>query len=228
MPRPLPFEDRLVRPRHLRLRLMFAPRQLRGRARARASRAPGREDRVRSLDARRAERERFQDARRPTCRPPPPELEVACDVGRRRACALAVRGQRGRADVRAPVGHLRTRLAEGWLQYNERVLGPTIMAKAALEPQGGGNVARRAEFAQNVRWQRCRRRRLPRARRVPPPGVAQCTTAEAPGLRRPRILAGWDYRWATVPARRAAPAAPPRRHRPGARRRSRRAAWAPG
>jgi SAM-dependent methyltransferase len=25
---------------------------------------------------------------------------------------------------------------EGWLQYNERVLGPTIMAKAALEPQG--------------------------------------------------------------------------------------------
>jgi SAM-dependent methyltransferase len=26
---------------------------------------------------------------------------------------------------------------EGWLQYNERVLGPMIMAKAALEPQGG-------------------------------------------------------------------------------------------
>ena len=25
---------------------------------------------------------------------------------------------------------------EGWLGYNERVLGPTIMAKAALEPQG--------------------------------------------------------------------------------------------
>jgi ubiquinone/menaquinone biosynthesis C-methylase UbiE len=25
---------------------------------------------------------------------------------------------------------------ESWLQYNERVLGPTIMAKAALEPQG--------------------------------------------------------------------------------------------
>ncbi len=25
---------------------------------------------------------------------------------------------------------------EGWFQYNERVLGPTIMAKAALEPQG--------------------------------------------------------------------------------------------
>ncbi len=25
---------------------------------------------------------------------------------------------------------------EGWLEYNERVLGPTIMAKAALEPQG--------------------------------------------------------------------------------------------
>ncbi len=26
--------------------------------------------------------------------------------------------------------------AESWLDYNERVLGPTIMAKAALEPQG--------------------------------------------------------------------------------------------
>lgn len=26
--------------------------------------------------------------------------------------------------------------AEGWLAYNERVLGPTILAKAALEPQG--------------------------------------------------------------------------------------------
>jgi SAM-dependent methyltransferase len=26
--------------------------------------------------------------------------------------------------------------AESWLEYNERVLGPTIMAKAALEPQG--------------------------------------------------------------------------------------------
>jgi hypothetical protein len=25
---------------------------------------------------------------------------------------------------------------EGWFAYNERVLGPTIMAKAALEPQG--------------------------------------------------------------------------------------------
>jgi hypothetical protein len=25
---------------------------------------------------------------------------------------------------------------EGWFEYNERVLGPTIMAKAALEPQG--------------------------------------------------------------------------------------------
>ncbi len=25
---------------------------------------------------------------------------------------------------------------EAWLEYNERVLGPTIMAKAALEPQG--------------------------------------------------------------------------------------------
>jgi hypothetical protein len=25
---------------------------------------------------------------------------------------------------------------ESWVEYNERVLGPTIMAKAALEPQG--------------------------------------------------------------------------------------------
>jgi hypothetical protein len=25
---------------------------------------------------------------------------------------------------------------ESWVQYNERVLGPMIMAKAALEPQG--------------------------------------------------------------------------------------------
>jgi hypothetical protein len=26
--------------------------------------------------------------------------------------------------------------SESWFEYNERVLGPTIMAKAALEPQG--------------------------------------------------------------------------------------------
>jgi hypothetical protein len=25
---------------------------------------------------------------------------------------------------------------EGWLDYNEKVLGPSVMAKAALEPQG--------------------------------------------------------------------------------------------
>ncbi len=31
---------------------------------------------------------------------------------------------------------------EGWLQYNERVLGPTIMAKAALEPQGKWDALR--------------------------------------------------------------------------------------
>jgi SAM-dependent methyltransferase len=32
---------------------------------------------------------------------------------------------------------------EGWLDYNERVLGPTIMAKAALEPQGRWGELRR-------------------------------------------------------------------------------------
>jgi SAM-dependent methyltransferase len=31
---------------------------------------------------------------------------------------------------------------EGWFEYNERVLGPTIVAKAALEPQGKWNVLR--------------------------------------------------------------------------------------
>jgi SAM-dependent methyltransferase len=32
---------------------------------------------------------------------------------------------------------------EDWIQYNERVLGPTIMAKAALEPQGKWDPLRR-------------------------------------------------------------------------------------
>ena len=31
---------------------------------------------------------------------------------------------------------------QGWLDYNERVLGPTIMAKAALEPQGKWDALR--------------------------------------------------------------------------------------
>ena len=31
---------------------------------------------------------------------------------------------------------------QGWLDYNERVLGPTIMAKAALEPQGRWDALR--------------------------------------------------------------------------------------
>jgi SAM-dependent methyltransferase len=31
---------------------------------------------------------------------------------------------------------------EGWLEYNERVLGPTILAKAALEPQGRWDALR--------------------------------------------------------------------------------------
>ncbi|HLB20781.1 MAG TPA: methyltransferase domain-containing protein [Solirubrobacteraceae bacterium] len=32
--------------------------------------------------------------------------------------------------------------AEGWLEYNERLLGPTILAKAALEPQGKWDALR--------------------------------------------------------------------------------------
>lgn len=32
--------------------------------------------------------------------------------------------------------------ADAWLQYNERVLGPTILAKAALEPQGRWDALR--------------------------------------------------------------------------------------
>jgi ubiquinone/menaquinone biosynthesis C-methylase UbiE len=32
--------------------------------------------------------------------------------------------------------------AEGWLEYNERLLGPTIMAKAALQPQGKWDALR--------------------------------------------------------------------------------------
>ncbi len=32
---------------------------------------------------------------------------------------------------------------EGWLEYNERVLGPTIMAKAALEPEGRWDALRK-------------------------------------------------------------------------------------
>jgi hypothetical protein len=32
---------------------------------------------------------------------------------------------------------------EKWFEYNERVLGPTIMAKAALEPQGKWEELRR-------------------------------------------------------------------------------------
>jgi hypothetical protein len=31
---------------------------------------------------------------------------------------------------------------EAWFEYNERVLGPTIMAKAALEPQGKWDALR--------------------------------------------------------------------------------------
>ena len=36
---------------------------------------------------------------------------------------------------------------EGWLEYNERVLGPAIMAKSSLEPQGRCGGAR-AELVQ--------------------------------------------------------------------------------
>jgi hypothetical protein len=43
-----------------------------------------------------------------------------------------------------------------WLEYNERVLGPTIMAKTALEPQGKWGALRDELVALVHRWQRGR------------------------------------------------------------------------
>ena len=40
--------------------------------------------------------------------------------------------------------------AETWLEYNERVLGPMVMARAALEPQGKWD-ALRADLAELYR-----------------------------------------------------------------------------
>ena len=75
--------------------------------------------------------------------PPPARVEAAGDVGRRGAHPLAVRAARRRARVRARAASTsRTTRSTPWLAYGEEKLGPMVMARAALEPQGKWDALR--------------------------------------------------------------------------------------
>jgi SAM-dependent methyltransferase len=46
------------------------------------------------------------------------------------------------SERRPATGSIRVASAEAWLEYTERVLGPTVLAKRALEPSGAWDAAR--------------------------------------------------------------------------------------
>ena len=80
----------------------------------------------------------FRDGRGAYMPPPPPELRPPVMWGEEDHVRLAVRGHRRRAVVRAPhvVTFARRLARRAWVEQDETMLGPAVMAKAALEPQG--------------------------------------------------------------------------------------------
>ena len=117
--------------------VMFAPRQRGRRRRARPRGAARRRDRRRRLDARRAWSGGCSAPPRSYMPPPPEGFRAAGDVGHRgprpRRCSRA-------AARSCPSSCARSRSkatsVEAWIEHDERILGPAVMAKAALEQQG--------------------------------------------------------------------------------------------
>ena len=151
--------------------VMFAPRQRAGGGRADARRASGRDDRRRRLDPRGAERQMFKTVGS-YMPPPPPELKPPVMWGTEEhvralfadsGAALSFERQMVTFDADSP---------ESWVAYDERILGPAMMAKAALEPQGRYDELRTDLIGLYERGQRGAGRDLQGQRRVPADGRA--------------------------------------------------------
>ena len=124
--------------------VMFAPRQRgrRRRARPRGAR-PGGEIVVAAWTP---EGDRRADVPRPPRRymPPPPEgFRATRDVGQRGPRPWAVRGQRRELSFELRTITFEGDSVEAWVEKDERILGPSVMAKAALEQQGRYEELRR-------------------------------------------------------------------------------------
>ena len=74
--------------------------------------------------------------------PPPPELKSADSCGVTRSTCASCSSRTESNCVRSRERGVRGRLPEAWVEYNERVLGPFVMARAALEPQGKWDALR--------------------------------------------------------------------------------------
>ena len=101
--------------------------------------------------------------------PPPPELKPPVMWGNEEHVrALFADSGAELSFERRTVTFDGTSRPRRWVADDERILGPAVMAKAALEPQGRYERAARATLLELYsELQRSRRRHLPRASRVP-------------------------------------------------------------
>jgi SAM-dependent methyltransferase len=74
--------------------------------------------------------------------PPPPEMQSPLLWGNEEHVRSLFAGSGIELTFERHMATFTHESPQGWVQYNERVLGPTIMAKAALEPQGKWDALR--------------------------------------------------------------------------------------
>jgi ubiquinone/menaquinone biosynthesis C-methylase UbiE len=74
--------------------------------------------------------------------PPPPELKPPVMWGNEEHVRSLFSESGAELSFERQMVTFEHESAEGWFEYNERVLGPTILAKAALEPQGKWDALR--------------------------------------------------------------------------------------
>lgn len=79
--------------------------------------------------------------------PPPPELEPPVSWGTEDHVRALLAGSGAELTFEVRTVTFTHSSTESWFEYDERVLGPAIMAKAALEPQGRYDELREAMLA---------------------------------------------------------------------------------
>ena len=213
--------------------VMFAPRHDVAAGELVARGAPRREDRRRRLDPAGLRRQHVPHGRAPTCRRRPPSSMPPVMWGEEEHVRELFDGSGAELSFERRTVPFEGASVEQWMADDERMLGPAVMAKAALEPQGRYEELRRdmvalyedrneaddgsfrveSEYLVTVAQMPGKRAAAPHDG-APHGGGRQAGRRECLRLRRGR-------------ARRAAPGAPRRRRRGAAPRRSRRAASAP-
>ena len=160
---------RLLRPRHLLLRRDVRAAPARGGGRARPGRRPGGSIVVAAWTPEGMDGRMFRTSA--SYMPPPPPGSMPPVMW---GAEEHVRGLF--ADSGAELSFERRTVTfegespESWVDYNERILGPAVMAKAALEPQGRYDELRAGARRPLQRGQRSGGRQLPRAGGVPADG----------------------------------------------------------